>query len=282
MEAPLVSILMSTYNETPKELDESINSILHQTYSNFEFLIINDNPNNCELEETLKTYVDSRIRIIRNEKNLGLVKSLNAGLKLCEGQYVARMDADDISRQSRIQDELLYLKKNHLDMIGSYIETIDEHGETIKSLMRFPEKHNQIAKFMRWGSCSCHPTWFLKREVCLKLHGYRKTPHCEDYDFMLRAINNGYKIGNIPKVELSYRIRKSGVSKSHEESITEFLDSEKFHRQVEQLTRYKNEKQIIKNGSSIKKIKAATQIPKNCFFWRDIVEKTTLLLREHT
>lgn len=111
MEAPLVSILMSTYNETPKELDESINSILHQTYSNFEFLIINDNPNNCELEETLKTYVDSRIRIIRNEKNLGLVKSLNAGLKLCEGQYVARMDADDISRQSRIQDELLYLKK---------------------------------------------------------------------------------------------------------------------------------------------------------------------------
>ena len=148
MEAPLVSILMSTYNETPKELDESINSILHQTYSNFEFLIINDNPNNCELEETLKTYVDSRIRIIRNEKNLGLVKSLNAGLKLCEGQYVARMDADDISRQSRIQDELLYLKKNHLDMIGSYIETIDEHGETIKSLMRFPEKHNQIAKFM--------------------------------------------------------------------------------------------------------------------------------------
>ena len=194
MEAPLVSILMSTYNETPKELDESINSILHQTYSNFEFLIINDNPNNCELEETLKTYVDSRIRIIRNEKNLGLVKSLNAGLKLCEGQYVARMDADDISRQSRIQDELLYLKKNHLDMIGSYIETIDEHGETIKSLMRFPEKHNQIAKFMRWGSCSCHPTWFLKREVCLKLHGYRKTPHCEDYDFMLRAINNGSKI----------------------------------------------------------------------------------------
>lgn len=303
MDAPLISILMSAYNETPTELDECINSILHQTYSNFEFLIINDNPNNCELEEALKTYADRRIRIICNEKNLGLVKSLNKGLKLCSGQYVARMDADDISRPSRIQDELLYLQKNHLDMVGSYIETIDEQGKTIKSLMKFPEKHNQIAKFMRWGSCICHPTWLLKREVCLELHGYRKTPHCEDYDFILRAIAHGYKVGNIPKVELSYRIRQSGVSKSHEaeqfllrdylaqnmkqidslteDTITEFLNSEKFHRQLEQLSHYKNAKQLLKNGSGIEKLKSTVQIPGNRFFWRDIVEKTTLLLREH-
>ncbi len=303
MDAPLISILMSAYNETPTELDECINSILHQTYSNFEFLIINDNPNNCELEEALKTYADRRIRIICNEKNLGLVKSLNKGLKLCSGQYVARMDADDISRPSRIQDELLYLQKNHLDMVGSYIETIDEQGKTIKSLMKFPEKHNQIAKFMRWGSCICHPTWLLKREVCLELQGYRKTPHCEDYDFILRAIAHGYKVGNIPKVELSYRIRQSGVSKSHEaeqfllrdylaqnmkqidslteDTITEFLNSEKFHRQLEQLSHYKNAKQMLKNGSGIEKLKSTVQIPGNRFFWRDIVEKTTLLLREH-
>ena len=61
------------------------------------------------------------------------------------------MDADDISCPSRIQDELLYLQNNHLDMVGSYIETIDENGKTIKSLMRFPINHNQIVKFMRWG-----------------------------------------------------------------------------------------------------------------------------------
>lgn len=70
------------YNETTKELDESINSILQQTYSNFEFLIINDNPNNYELEKTLKSYKDSRIKIIHNEENLGLVKSLNSGLNI--------------------------------------------------------------------------------------------------------------------------------------------------------------------------------------------------------
>ena len=108
MDTPLFSVLMSTYNETTKELDESINSILQQTYSNFEFLIINDNPNNYELEKTLKSYKDSRIKIIHNEENLGLVKSLNNGLKYCNGQYVARMDADDISCPSRIQDEKQY------------------------------------------------------------------------------------------------------------------------------------------------------------------------------
>ena len=163
MDAPLISVLMSTYNETTKELNESINSILQQTYSNFEFLIINDNPNNYELEKTLKSYKDSRIKIIHNEENLGLVKSLNSGLKYCNGQYVARMDADDISCPSRIQDELLYLQNNRLDMVGSYIETIDENGKTIKPLMMFPKNHNQIVKFMRWGSFICHPTCLLKR-----------------------------------------------------------------------------------------------------------------------
>lgn len=303
MDTPLISVLMSTYNETTKELDESINSILQQTYSNFEFLIINDNPNNYELEKTLKSYKDSRIKIIHNEENLGLVKSLNSGLKYCNGQYVARMDADDISYPSRIQDELLYLQNNRLDMVGSYIEAIDENGKTIMPLMRFPKNHNQIVKFMRWGSCICHPTWFLKREVCFELQGYRKTPHCEDYDFILRAIAHGYKVGNIPKVELSYRIRQSGVSKSHEaeqfllrdylaqnmkqidslteDTITEFLNSEKFHRQLEQLSHYKNAKQMLKKGSGIEKLKSTVQIPGNRFFWRDIVEKTTLLLREH-
>ena len=302
METPLISVLMSTFNETKYELEQSIDSILNQTYSNFEFLIINDNPDNCELGDYLKTYTDVRIRIIRNEKNLGLVESLNRGLTLCNGQYVARMDADDISRPFRLQEELLYLQNNHLDMVGSFIETIDENGKTIKPLMRFPEKHNQIARFMRWGSCICHPTWLLKREACLELSGYRKTPHCEDYDFILRAIAHGYKVGNVPKVELSYRIRQSGVSKSHEaeqfllrdylsknmkridslteESIIDFLNSKEFCMQLEKLLRYKDIKRKIKNGEVFEKVIAASLIPGNPFFWRDIVEKATLLARE--
>ena len=302
MKDPLISVLMSTYNETHKELEESITSILHQTYSNLEFIIINDNPNNRELEERLKLYLASIIKIFSNDKNLGLVNSLNKGINLCSGQYIARMDADDISRLSRIQDELMYLQSNSLDMVGSYIETIDENSETIKKIMKFPEKNNQIIRFMRWGSCMCHPTWLVKREVFLKLHGYRKTPHCEDYDFILRAISHGYKVGNIPKVELKYRIRQSGVSKTNEaeqfllrdylaknikqidslteESIAEFLESKEFHKQFKQLSYYKDAKKMIKNGNCVEKVKAAIIIPGNLFFWRDIVEKATLLARE--
>lgn len=300
---PLISVLMSTYNETNKELDESITSILNQTYSNLEFIIINDNPDSRELEEKLKLYTDSRIKIFCNDKNLGLVNSLNKGLSLCSGQYVVRMDADDISQLSRIEDELMYLQKNCLDMVGSYIETIDENSQTIKKLMKFPEKNNQIIKFMRWGSCMCHPTWLVKREIFSKLQGYRRAPHCEDYDFILRAISYGYRVGNIPKVELKYRIRQSGVSKTNEAEqfllrdylaknmkqidslteacITEFLESKEFDKQLKQLSYYKDAKKMIKNGKCIEKVKAAITISRSPFFWRDIVEKTTLLAREH-
>lgn len=302
MEKPLISVLMCMYNETKKELNDSINSILQQTYSNFELIVIDDNPSNEELYNQLKKYSDNRIKIILNEKNLGLVNSLNKGLSFCNGQYVARMDADDISRATRLQDELLYLQSNNLDMIGSFVETIDENDKTIKSIMRFPEKGNQISRFMRWGSCICHPTWLLKREVFLELHGYRNAPHCEDYDFILRAISHGYKVGNIPKVELSYRIRQSGISRSNEieqflirdylaknmkridliteEKIMNFFKSKKFCMQYKKLSKYKEAKIKIKKGKGIEKFKVAMLIPGNYFFWRDIVEKTTLLARE--
>lgn len=304
MSSPIISVLMSTYNETPEELDKSIVSILQQTYSDFEFLIINDNPGNHEMKMQLESYTDNRIKIIQNEHNLGLVKSLNKGLLLCNGQYIARMDADDISRSSRLKDELLYLTDNRLDMVGSFIETIDESGKTIKPVMKFPVENKKIEKFMRWGSCICHPTWLLKREVYMNLSGYRMMPHCEDYDFILRTIAHGYKVGNIPKVELCYRIRQNGVSKSNEaeqflirdylaqhmnqidkiteESIAEHMESSKYHSQLHQLSDYKSKKQKIKKGNRFESAKTFMSISSNPFFWRDIVEKVTLFAREHT
>ena len=103
----LISVLMSTYNETESELSQSIESILHQTYRNIQFLIVNDNPANPTLAHTLSRYAasDSRIQIVENEQNLGLVASLNRGWKLAKGQYIARMDADDIALPHRLESE---------------------------------------------------------------------------------------------------------------------------------------------------------------------------------
>ena len=118
--------------------------------------------------------------------------------------------------KTRLKDELQYMQQNNLDIVGTFIEIIDEKGVVQKETMRFPVTAAHVKLFMRWGSCLAHPTWMVKLKVYQELNGYRNVPRCEDYDFILRAMAHGYKVGNIPKVELSYRIRQSGISKSNE------------------------------------------------------------------
>ncbi len=300
--SPKISVIMSAYNETLDELSSSIDSIIKQTYQNIEFIIVDDNPKNKNIKTAVHKVKDSRIKLIENKKNVGLVQSLNEAINQATGCFIARMDADDISKKNRLEDELHYVERNKLDVVGSFLEIIDENGVVRKKNMNFPTTASHVKFFMRWGSCLAHPTWLVKREVYQELNGYRNIPSCEDYDFILRAIAHGYKVGNIPKVELSYRIRQSGVSKSHEsqqfllrdylarnrkridslteESVAKFLESREFQKQLKQLSHYKKLKQIIKKESGIKKIKAVAKIPGNRFFWRDIVEKMTLILRE--
>ena len=299
---PKISVIMSAYNESFDELSRSINSIINQTYQNIEFIIVSDNPENKDIKTAVQVANDQRKKFIENKENVGLVQSLNRAISEATGIFIARMDADDVSRKTRLKDELQYMQQNSLDIVGSFIEIIDEKGVVQKEIMRFPVTTAHVKLFMRWGSCLAHPTWMVKLKVYQELNGYRNVPRCEDYDFILRAMAYGYKVGNIPKVELSYRIRHSGISKSNEaeqflmrdylaqnmkqidsiteESITKFLNSEEFHRQLGQLSHYKDEKLIIKNATGIKKFITITKILKNRFFWKDIVEKITLLLRE--
>lgn len=300
---PKISVIMSTYNESLDELNKSIGSILNQTYRNIEFIIVSDNPENNDIRVAVQTVKDSRIKFIENKTNIGLVQSLNKAFSKATGTFIARMDADDISKPTRLADEMQYMRQNKLDIVGSFIELIDERDMIKKSKMRFPITDFQIKFFLRWGSCLAHPTWLAKAKVYTKLHAYRNVPRCEDYDFILRAIACGYKVGNIPQVELSYRIRQSGISKSNEveqfllrdylaknmkqinliteEEIMNLLKSKKFCMQLEQLSNYKETKMKIKKGNDVEKVKAAIRLPRNHFFWRDIVEKATLLIREH-
>lgn len=300
---PKISVIMSAYNESLDELNRSIDSIINQTYQNIEFIIVSDNPENKNISTAVEAANDQRIKFIENKENVGLVQSLNRAISEATGSFIARMDADDISKKNRLKDEMQYMQQNNLDIVGSFIEIIDEKGTVQKDTMRFPITASHVKLFMRWGSCLAHPTWVAKSKVYQNLNGYRNVPQCEDYDFILRAIAHGYKAGNIPKVELSYRVRQSGVSKSHEEeqfllrdylahnmkridslteeTITVFLDSEIFHRQLDQLSHYKISKQIIKSKTGIKKFKEIVKIPGNQFFWKDIAEKMTLLIREH-
>ena len=133
MEKEKISVIMSVYNEKERELKAAINSILGQTYQNLEFIIILDNPLNKELQIVIEDYAerDSRIRFFINTQNMGLVRSLNKALKYVTGSFIARMDADDISLKSRLEDQLNYLIKNNADFVFAGIEYIDEDDKKL-------------------------------------------------------------------------------------------------------------------------------------------------------
>ena len=210
----LISVIMSTFNETNEDLRCSIESILNQTYNNFELLIVDDNPNNSELANCLSGITDSRVRIIYNKENIGLVNSLNIALKVCKGQYIARMDADDISLKNRLQEQLYFLEAGNYDMVGSSIEMIDENGYHIKNEY-IPNNSNILVHKLKIKNILPHPTWFCRKELYDDLNGYRNVPGCEDYDFILRAIKARYKIGGVHTILLKYMIRANGITQSH-------------------------------------------------------------------
>ena len=127
-----VSVIMSTYKEPIEWIQQSVDSILNQTYKNLEFIIIVDNPEYVELVSLLNDYADSddRISVVVNNNNIGLVKSLNKALSFCTGEYVARMDADDVSLPERFQKEVEFLDTHkEYDFVSTPMILYDEHGD---------------------------------------------------------------------------------------------------------------------------------------------------------
>ena len=211
------SVIMATYKESIECLKQSIESIINQTYNDFEFIIILDNPDNKEHIAFINDYVckDERIKFYINDKNMGLTNTLNRGLKLAEGKYICRMDADDISELYRMEHQKKYLEENEFDLIGGISQMIDEDGNTIYSIKKVPTNFKKIKKCIKYNQVISHPTWFGKKEVFDKLNGYRNMPLCEDYDFTLRAILQGFKISNVNECVLKYRMTKDSISRSN-------------------------------------------------------------------
>lgn len=295
-ENPLVSVIMSAYNENECELSSSIESILNQTYRNIEFLIVNDNPENKTLSFVLNTYMqqDDRIVVINNLENMGLVNSLNKAISHATGRYLARMDADDIARPERIQQQLAFMIDNDLDIVGGFFDLIDEHGTSMNQTITIPVNHRQICKDIRWRSCIPHPTWLVRREVYESLGGYRQIPYAEDYDFLLRLLRTNYKTGNLPCVVLDYRVRPLGISVSNQLkqeavqnylaenrhnilSITEEMVAEKITDSQNPLYLYHNKVNLMKNAlknKSIGKIcKYSLPLIVDKYFWLWLYKK---------
>lgn len=215
----MISVVMSTYNETAGELHCSINSILEQSYQNIEFIILNDNPERDDLKEILRFYEnsDTRVSVIENKENMGLAASLNAGIREANGEYIARMDADDISLPHRLEKELDFLKRNDLDLASCFVIRMDEDGRELPA----DEQENAftltnagdilpIINFIK------HPAVLGKAQAFRELNGYRALVPAEDYDLWLRMVTKGFRIGCMEDRLLKYRVRRTGISRSNQ------------------------------------------------------------------
>ena len=214
----MISVIMSTFNESEEELSLSIQSILNQTYKKFEFIIINDNPENAQLGIVLEKFKqqDPRIRLVKNEKNIGLAASLNKGIDLANGEYIARMDADDISLPDRFENQLAFLKKNGLDLVSGFTIIIDENGnQAPEEAQTAIYESLDLSEILKYGDVIRHPTVMGKTSAFRDVGGYRELVPAEDYDIWLRMLSCNKKIGCIGKRVLKYRIRTSSISRQN-------------------------------------------------------------------
>nr|WP_022790408.1 glycosyltransferase [Faecalicoccus pleomorphus] len=213
----MISVIMSTYKESELQLRQSIESILNQTYEDFEYIIILDCPDNQLHKTIIESYKEKgpRVRFYINEMNIGLANSLNKGIQLANGEFIARMDADDISLPDRFKNQLKYIQDKNYDLIGGITQMIDENGDLIYSIQKVPTNYDKIKKILKYGQCIAHPTWFGKKVVFETLNGYREIPLCEDYDFTLRAVLSGYRISNLNKIVLQYRMTNHSISRQN-------------------------------------------------------------------
>jgi len=186
--APKVSILMSVYNGE-KYLSESINSILNQTFEDFELIIVNDASTDNSLN-ILKQYDDKRIFIINNKKNIGLTKSLNKALKVARGIYIARMDADDISKKTRIEKQVKFMDAYpEIGVLGSNYYEMDTNGNRLISKINIPETDEQIRKVLFKYNPFIHSSLMIRKSVLDKIGYYDESfKASQDYDLILRIL----------------------------------------------------------------------------------------------
>lgn len=212
----MISVIMSTYREDIEYIKQSINSILTQTYRDFELIIVPDDPENQMIMKLLHEYEmhDPRIRIIENYKNLGLPCAMNLALGFAKGEYIARMDADDICFPERFELQMKYMEEHELDLVGGRKQCIDLQGNLIPKSESIYLEPDVVMQRMRTYDCLPHSTWLVKVEVYNRLNAYRNIPRCEDYDFLLRALKQGVKMGMCNQIILCHRINPEGISRS--------------------------------------------------------------------
>ncbi|HHE3607272.1 TPA: glycosyltransferase family 2 protein [Pasteurella multocida] len=227
LNTPLVSVLICAYN-FEKYIEECINAVINQTYKNLEIIVVNDGSSDSTLSKLHSlSEKDSRIKIINNSKNLGFISSLNIGIEYVSGDYVARTDADDITKPDWIEKILGCLEKEkHIIAMGSYIQVLSEQGNGSNlsnyyedgQIWKNPTEHKDIFEQMLFRN-PIHNNSMVVRSSVFNQYGLRfdsSYKHTEDYKFWLDVSRLGY-LANYPEPLVYYRFHSNQTSSLHNE-----------------------------------------------------------------
>lgn len=208
----LVSVVMSVYNGE-KYLRAAIDSILNQTYDNFEFLIINDGSTDGTMS-ILNTYNDKRIKILNNIENKGLIYSLNRGFNEAKGEYIARMDADDIALKNRLYDQIQYLEENKdIDICDGGIQIFKNNLSFISKRYVEQRSFSEIKTRLLFRNCMVHPAIMIRKKA-IELFGFEyniEDKGMEDYGLWMK-MSKFVKFGKVSSVILKYRFLSTSIS----------------------------------------------------------------------
>lgn len=203
-----LSVIMSVFNEE-NYIEESVDSILNQTYCNFELIIVDD----CSTDETvnkIRQYTDERIRLICNDKNCGLTCNLNKALDVSKGKYIIRMDGDDISIKTRFEEQVNYMEQ-HLEVVlsGTWIKYIGDNND----IVRYKTRSDELKASLLFNSVIPHPTFIMRKDVLDEnnIRYNENLPYAQDYDFIYQISRCG-ELANIPKILLKYRIHDKQIT----------------------------------------------------------------------
>jgi glycosyltransferase involved in cell wall biosynthesis len=211
---PKVSVLMPAYN-AEKYIASAIDSILSQSFKDFEFIIINDGSTD-KTEQIILSYADQRIRYIKNDINLKLIATLNKGFDLCLGQYIVRMDADDISLPNRIERQVQFMDENpEIGLCGTAFESFGFIEGPY-----FYKRDDEDIRIRFLHECHMlHPSIILRTEIIRQNNLYMTILHGEDLDFFIRMAQHT-KLANLPEILIRYQQLPESMSKANSE-ITE-------------------------------------------------------------
>jgi glycosyltransferase involved in cell wall biosynthesis len=224
MTAPRVSVLMPVYN-CQEFIQAAIDSILNQTFSDFEFIIINDGSTDATNDLVVKAAgLDDRIKVV-SRANRGIIASLNEGLDMARGDLIARMDGDDLALPDRFARQVAFLDASpQIGLVGGQAMLVDPDARALMSIAQ-PLLHNEIlAKFFTGATSLWHPTVMFRRAIAVGIGGYGTGyEHAEDVDFFLRFSEHG-QLANLGDMLLHYRLhpKSIGSTKANAQALAHY------------------------------------------------------------